>query len=185
MKEFIENVDYQKALHSNYDRVNEYMEQVGLKEQARVSVRSAIQSMNRCVHIDETITQLEEGLGRTNLTKSMKLYRAIKSSTYLERIDGKDLNSLIGKKLSNDALISTSLLYDCSFAKYDNCDTVFELYVPQGSRGYYIAKVSAYNKIEQEVVLSPVDIYITDVQTGIIDKNGKKEYIKSFNAKQR
>ena len=64
MKQFIKNTDYQETLHSNYDRANEYMEQMGIQPKARISVRSAMQSMDRCAHIDETISSLDEGLGR-------------------------------------------------------------------------------------------------------------------------
>ena len=178
MKQFIKDADYKETLHSNYDRVNEYMEQMGIQQNARVSVRSAMQSMDRCAHIDETISSLDEGLDRTNLPKSMKLYRAVKSS-YLEKAlpEGADLSSLIGKTVSNNGQTSTSPLYDSSFAKYDDYDTVFEIYAPEGSRGSYITELSAYDNVEQEVLLNPNDLYITNVQKGVIDKNGKTKNI--------
>ena len=98
MKQFIKDADYKETLHSNYDRVNEYMEQMGIQQNARVSVRSAMQSMDRCAHIDETISSLDEGLDRTNLPKSMKLYRAVKTS-YLEKglKEGEDLSQFSRK----------------------------------------------------------------------------------------
>ena len=178
MKQFIKDADYKETLHSNYDRVNEYMEQMGIQQNARVSVRSAMQSMDRCAHIDETISSLDEGLDRTNLPKSMKLYRAVKSS-YLEKAlpEGADLSSLIGKTVSNNGQTSTSPLYDSSFAKYDDYDTVFEIYAPEGSRGSYITELSAYDNVEQEVLLNPNDLYITNVQKGVIDKNGKTKNV--------
>lgn len=174
IKQFIKDANYQETLHSNYDRANEFMEQIGVNSKARVSVRSAIQSMHRCAHIDETITSLDEGLGRTNLPKSMKLYRAVKSD-YLEKAlqEGEDLSSLVGKIVSNNGQTSTSPLYDSSFAKYDDYDTVFEIYAPQGSRGSYITELSAYDNAEQEVLLNPNDLYIINVKKGVIDKNGK------------
>lgn len=178
MKQFIKDTNYQETLHSNYDRVNEYMEQIGVHPKARVSVRSAMQSMDRCAHIDETISSLDEGLGRTNLPKSMKLYRAVKSN-YLEKAlpEGEDLTSLVGKTVSNNGQTSTSPLYDSSFAKYDDYDTVFEIYVPQGSRGSYITELSAYDNSEQEVLLNPNDLYITNVQKGVVDKNGRTKNV--------
>ena len=178
MKKFIKDTDYQETLHSNYDRANEYMEQMGIQPKARVSVRSAMQSMDRCTHIDETISSLDEGLGRTNLPKSMKLYRAVKSS-YLEKAlpEGVDLSSLVGKTVSNNGQTSTSPLYDSSFAKYNDYDTVFEIYAPEGSRGSYITELSAYDNVEQEVLLNPNDLYITNVQKGVIDKNGKTKNV--------
>lgn len=178
MKQFVQSADYQSPLHSNYDIANEYMEQMGFRQNARVSVRSAMQSIDRCTHIDETIAALEDGLGSTHLSKSMKLYRAVKSS-YLEKGlgEGEDLSSLVGKSISNKGQTSTSPLYDSSFASLDDYDTVFEIYTPKGSRGAYIAELSAYDKTEQEVLLNPNDLYITGVQTGVTDKNGRTKNV--------
>lgn len=179
MKELVKSVDYADTpLHSNYDVANRYMEEMGIQSNCRVSVRSAMQSMDRCSHIEETISSLEEGLGSTQLPKSMKLYRAVKSE-YLQRrlLEGQDLSSLVGKSISNNGQTSTSPLYDSSFASLEDYDTVFEIYAPQGSRGSYIAELSAYDTTEQEVLLNPNDLLITDVQTGVIDKNGKTKNV--------
>ena len=178
MKQFVKSADYESTLHSNYEIANDYMEQMGIQQNSRVSVRSAMQSMDRCAHIDETIASLDEGLGSTHLDKSMKLYRAVKSS-YLEKglKEGEDLSSLVGKTISNKGQTSTSPLYESSFASLDEYDTVFEIYAPKGSRGSYIAELSAYDKTEQEVLLNPNDLYITDVQTGVIDKNGRTKNV--------
>ncbi len=178
MKQFVQSADYESTLHSNYDIANEYMEQMGFQKNARVSVRSAMQSIDRCTHIDETIAALEDGLGSTHLSKSMKLYRAVKSS-YLEKGlgEGEDLSSLVGKSISNKGQTSTSPLYDSSFASLDDYDTVFEIYTPKGSRGAYIAELSAYDKTEQEVLLNPNDLYITGVQMGVANKNGKTKNV--------
>lgn len=179
MKQFVKDADYDETpLHDSYDTANRYMEQIGLKQNSRVSVRSAMQSMHRCTHIDETIASLEEGIGSTNMPKSMKLYRAVKSS-YLEKglKPGENLSSLVGKSISNNGQTSTSPLYDSSFASLDEYDSVFEIYTPKGSRGSYIAELSAYDKTEQEVLLNPNDLYITGVQTGVVDKNGRTKNV--------
>ena len=126
MKQFVKDADYDETpLHDSYDTANRYMEQIGLKQNSRVSVRSAMQSMHRCTHIDETIASLEEGIGSTNMPKLMKLYRAVKSS-YLEKgqKSGEDLSSLVGKSVSNNGQTSTSPLYDSSFASLDEYDSV-------------------------------------------------------------
>ena len=73
--------------------------------------------------------------------------------------------------------MSTSLLYDLSFAKYDDYDTVFEIYAPEGTRGSYITELSAYENAEQEVLLNPSDLYIINVQKGVIDKNGRTKNV--------
>ena len=178
MKQFVQNADYQFPLHSNYEAANEYMEQIGFQQNARVSVRSAMLAIDRYIHIDEIIAALEDGLGSTHLPKPMKLYRAIKSS-YLEKGlgEGEDLSSLVGKSISNEGQTSTSPLYNSSFAGLDDYDTVFEIYTPKGSRGAYIAELSAYSNTEQEVLLNPNDLYITGVQMGITDKNGRTKNI--------
>ena len=174
IKQFIKDTDYQETLHSNYDKVNAYMEQLGIQPIARISVRRAMQSMDRCAHIDETISSLDEALGKSNLPKSMKLYRAVKSSYLKEGLPkDTDLTGLVGKIVSNNVQISTSPLYDSSFAKYDDYDTVFEIYTPEGTRGSYITELSAYDNAEQEVLLNPSDLYIINVQKGVIDKNGR------------
>lgn len=179
IKQFVKSADYQgTALHENYDIINQYMEQNDFPANSFVCARSAMQSMDRCNHIDETIEQLEDGLGKTNLPKSMKLYRAVKSEYLTKGLrDGESLDSLIGKQISNKGQTSTSPLYDSSFASLDEYDTVFEIYAPQGTRGSYIAELSAYDSTEQEVLLNPNDLYITGVQTGVIDKNGKTKNI--------
>lgn len=179
IKQFVKSADYQKtALHDNYDIINQYMTKKGLPANSFVCARSAMQSMDRCTHIDETIAQLEDGIGKTNLPKSMKLYRAVKSEYLTKGLkDGESLDSLIGKQISNKGQTSTSPLYDSSFASLDDYDTVFEIYAPQGTRGSYIAELSAYDSTEQEVLLNPNDLYITGVQTGVIDKNGKTKNI--------
>ena len=179
MKQFVKDADYDETpLHNSYDIANRYMEGMGLKQNSRVSVRSAMQSMHRCNHIDETIASLDEGLGSTNMPKSMKLYRAVKSSFLEKGLKlGEDLSSLVGKSISNKGQTSTSPLYDSSFASLDEYDSVFEIYTPKGTRGSYIAELSAYDKTEQEVLLNPNDLYITGVQTGVIDKNGRTKNV--------
>lgn len=178
VKQFLISSDYKKTLHSNYKKINEYMEQIGIDLRARVSARKAMQSMDRCAHIDETIHSLEEGLGKTSLPKSMKLYRAVKSKNLNKGLQPDiDLASLVGKTVSNKGQMSTSPLYDSSFAKYDDYDIVFEIYAPQCSRGLYITELSAYDKAEQEVLLNPNDLYITNVNRDIVDKNGKRKTI--------
>jgi len=173
MKQFVKMADYDKTpLHDSYNIANRYMEEKELIHNSRVSVRRAMQSMYRCAHIDETIASLEEGLGRTNISKSMVLYRAINSSFLEEKLgEGKNLTSLLGMSIGNKGQTSTSPLYDSSFASLDECDCVFEIYTPKGSRGAYIAELSAYDKTEQEVLLNPNDLYIISVQTGVVDKN--------------
>ena len=48
-----------------------------------------------------------------------------------------------------------------------------EIYAPKGTQGSYITQLSDYENTEQEVLLNPNDIYVVDVQKGVIDQNGK------------
>ena len=106
----------------------------------------------------------------------MKLYRAVKSS-YLEKglKEGEDLSSLVGKSISNKGQTSTSPLYDSSFASLDEYDTVFEIYAPKGSRGSYIAELSAYDKTEQEVLLNPTIYILQMFKLVLLTKMGEQK----------
>lgn len=180
MKEFVMDAEYgEKKLYENWDIARNYMEQLGLKKSGRLGVLGAMKFMDRCEHIDETIVALKENLGKMNMPKSMKLYRALDSPSLEKYLrEGEDLSSLVGKNIGNNQMTtSTSLLYDTSFARQDGKDAVIEIYAPKGSIGAYIAGLSGYDKAEQEVLLNPNDLYITGVQTGVVDKNGKTKNV--------
>lgn len=178
IQEFVKGLDYQTPLHNNYDISNTTMSQLGIPNNCQVSVRAAIREMNNYSHIDDTVKALNDGLAGTRLPSSMVLHRAVKSS-FLEKglKDGESLESLVGRTVSNSGHTSTSPLYESSFASLDEYDAVFEIYAPKGSQGAYIAPLSSYDKVEQEVLLSPNDMFITDVQTGVIDQNGRNKTI--------
>ena len=83
------------------------------------------------------------------------------------------LENYIGKSISNKGYTSTTLLYKLSFAKYDDYDTVMEIYAPKGTLGSYIAQLSDYDNTEQEVLLNSNDIYFLDARKNVRDPNGK------------
>ena len=101
----------------------------------------------------------------------MKLYRAIKTNAEINP------EYYIGKIMNNKGYTSTSPLYDSSFAKYDDYDTVMEIYAPKGTQGLYITQLSDYENTEQEVLLNPNDIYVVDAQKGVIDQNGRTKTV--------
>lgn len=168
---FIQQLDYSRPIHNNYDMINSYMEEMNLPKNCFPSICKTIKDINSLEHIDETISSLDEGLSRTRLPQSMKLYRAIKTNTQV------NVQNYIGNTINNQGYISTSPLYDSSFAKYDEYDTVLEIYAPKGTQGAYIMHLSDYDDVEQEVLLNPNNIYILNAQTGIIDKNGKSKTV--------
>lgn len=167
----IQQLDYDKPVHNNYDIINSHMQGMNLQRGCSPSVCKAVKDMNSLEHIDETISSLDEGLSKARLPQSMKLYRAIKTNGQV------DAQSYVGKNMNNKGYTSTSPLYDSSFAKYEEYDTVMEIYVPKGTQGAYITQLSDYDSVEQEVLLNPNDIYVVGAQSGVIDKNGKSKTV--------
>lgn len=167
----IQQLDYDKPVHNNYDIINSHMQEMNLPRGCSPSVCKAVKDMNSFEHIDETISSLDEGLSRARLPQSMKLYRAIKTNGQV------DMQSYVGKSMNNKGYTSTSPLYDSSFAKYDEYDTVMEIYAPKGTQGAYITQLSDYDSVEQEVLLNPNDIYVVGAQSGVVDKNGKSKTV--------
>lgn len=125
----IQQLNYDKPVHNNYDIINSYMQEMNLPRDCSPSVCKAVKDMNSFKHIDETISSLDEGLSKARLPQSMKLYRAIKTNGQV------DMQNYVGKSMNNKGYTSTSPLYDSSFAKYDEYDTVMEIYAPKGTQG--------------------------------------------------
>lgn len=172
----LQEMDYGRPVHENYELINNYMREQSLPSTCAPSVRKAIQSMDRFEHIDETIGALDDGLSKTKLQDSMKLYRAMKGEALKKITRVEDLRELKGRSFQDTGQTSTSPLYESSFAKYDTHNAVFEIYAPKGTRGSYVTQLSDYGTAEQEVLLNPNDLYITDVQD-IVDKNGQNKTI--------
>lgn len=171
ISDFIQHLDYEQPVHDNYDMINSQMQKMNLPRGFSPSVCKAVKDMNSFEHIDQTIASLDDGLSRARLPQSMKLYRAIKTNGQV------DAQSYVGKSLNNKGYTSTSPLYDSSFAKYDEYDTVMEIYAPKGTQGAYITQLSDYDNVEQEVLLNPNDIYVVGAQNSVIDKNGRSKTV--------
>ena len=176
VQEFVKGLDYERPVYENYEKINDYSIQGNLPNACKASINKSVQSMDRFNHIDETVAELDDALSKTQLINSMKVYRAVKGNSLKELYQVEDLSELKGKSLQNKGQTSTSPLYDSSFAKYDTYDAVFEIFAPRGSKGSYITQLSDYGKAEQEVLMNPNDLYITDVSE-IVDKNGKNKTI--------
>ena len=171
IEDYIERLDFNRPVYENYGMINQYMAEMNIPRSCYPSVCTAVKSMDSLEHIDTTLANLDEGLSKSRLPQSMKLYRAIKTNG---EINFKDY---IGKSINNKGYTSTSPLYDSSFAKYDDYDTVMEIYVPKGTQGSYITQLSDYGNTEQEVLLNPSDIYVVDAQKGVIDQNGRTKTV--------
>jgi len=167
----VESLNYQRPNYENYGAIRETLGTEDIPSGCYTSINKSVKDLNNYHHIDETIEQLDEGLSKAQLPCSMKLYRAIRTK------EGVDVTDWVGKSSYNKGYTSTSPLYDSSFAKYDEYNTVMELYAPKGTRGVYMAPFSDYDSVEQEVLLNSNDVYFTEAQTGVIDKNGRSKTI--------
>lgn len=171
LKDYIGRLNFNKPLYENYEMVNKYMQEVNIPRNCYTSICMAVKSMDSLEHIDGTLASLDDGLSKSRLPQSMKLYRAIKTNGKINTED------YIGKSMNNKGYTSTSLLYNSSFAKFDDYDTVMEIYAPKGTQGLYMTLLSDYDNTEQEILLNPNNIYVMDVQKGVVDPNGKTKTI--------
>lgn len=171
IEDYIQSLDFSKPVHENYEMISQYIQQRNIPHNCYPSICTAVKDMDSLEHIDSTLSNLDEGLSKAKLSKSMKLYRAIKTDGNINP------ESYIGKNISNKGYTSTSPLYQSSFAKYDDYDTVMEIYAPKGTQGTYITQLSDYDSAEQEVLLNPNDIYVIDAQKGVVDQNGKTKTV--------
>lgn len=171
IKDYIGTLDFNKPVHENYEIVNQCMQKINIPHNCYPSICTAVKGMDSLEHIDSTLASLEDGLSKSRLPQSMKLYRAIKTNGKM------NLENYIGKSMNNRGYTSTSPLYNSSFAKYDDYDTVMEIYAPKGTQGSYMTQLSDYDNAEQEVLLNPNDIYVIDAQKGVIDQNGRSKTV--------
>ena len=171
LKDYIRRLNFNKPLYENYEMVNQYMQETNMPRNCYPSICTAVKSMDSLEHIDSTLASLDDGLSKSRLPQSMKLYRAIKTNGKINPED------YIGKSMNNKGYTSTSPLYNSSFAKYDDYDTVLEIYAPKGTQGLYMTLLSDYDNAEQEVLLSPNDMYVIDAQKGVVDENEKTKTV--------
>lgn len=171
LEDYIGTLDFSKPVHENYEMISQYMQEMNIPRNCYPSICTAVKGMDSLEHIDSTLESLDDGLSKARLPQSMKLYRAIRTNG--------DINpeGYVGKSMSNKGYTSTSPLYESSFAKYDDYDTVMEIYAPKGTQGSYITQLSDYDSAEQEVLLNPNDIYVVNAQSGVIDQNGRTKTV--------
>lgn len=179
--DYVNALDYSKPLHENWQAMKKYLEQYGISKKYVAVINSTVMHKNSLAHLDETLSALDQGL-TTKLPKSMKLTRAVKGEYLVSYLKpGEDLTSLIGTKIEETGYTSTSPIYDASFAKYDDYDVVYDIYVPKGTQGTSITPFSSYDAAEEEILLNANDLYIIDVIPNVIDKNGRiKTVLKSI-----
>lgn len=136
IKDYIGTLDFNKPVHENYKMVNQYMKKMNIPHNCYPSICTAVKGMDSLEHIDSTLASLDDGLSKSRLPQSLKLYRAIKTNGKMNP------ENYIGKSMNNRGYTSTSPLYNSSFAKYDDYDTVMEIYAPKGTQGAYMTQLS-------------------------------------------
>lgn len=175
--DYVNGLDYSKPLHENWQATTRYLEQYGISRKYTAAINSTVMHKNSLAHLDETLSSLDQGL-TTRLPESMKLTRAVRGEYLMGQLQpGEDLTSLIGRRIEETGYSSTSPIYDTSFAKYDDCDVVYDIYAPKGTQGISITPFSSYGTAEEEVLLNSNDLYITDVVPGVVDKNGRTKTV--------
>lgn len=178
---YVNALDYSKPLHENFQVMKSFLKQYEISKKYSAVINSTVVHKNSFAHLDETLSSLDKSL-TTKLPESMKLTRAIKGKYLVKYLKpGEDLTSLIGTKIEETGYTSTSPIYDTSFAKYDDYDVVYDIYVPKGTQGTSITPFSSYGTAEEEILLNSNDLYIIDVIPNVVDKNGRiKTVLKSI-----
>lgn len=171
LEDHIDKLDFNKPVHENYENISQYMQEMNIPHNCYPSICTAVKGMDSLQHIDSTLTNLDDGLSKARLPQSIKLYRAIKTNGEINP------ENYVGKSMSNNGYTSTSPLYESSFAKYDDYDTVMEIYAPKGTQGCYMTQLSDYDSAEQEVLLNSNDIYVVNAQKGVVDQNGRTKTV--------
>lgn len=72
---------------------------------------------------------------------------------------------------------STSTEYATSFAKYQNYDTILEIFAPKGTQVLNVSEFSDYGDVENEFLLKSIKMFIYDVNPNIIDENNNKKVL--------
>ena len=80
IEDYIEKLDFNRPVYENYEMVNQYMAEMNIPHSCYPSVCTAVKGMDSLEHIDTTLANLDEGLSKSRLPQSMKLYRAIKTN---------------------------------------------------------------------------------------------------------
>ena len=167
---YIDNLDYTEPLYQNYDVLRNNIDALDLKGSSKASIFNAIKNIDSLNHIDETINNLDDAILKSYMNESVKVYRALKG------VPEENLTNMVGKNLNNKGYTSTTPVYDSSFAKYDEYNTVIEMNIPKGTQGIDIRRFSAYD-VENEILLNENYLTVFDVKKRTVDKNGKEKNI--------
>ncbi len=168
---YIGNLDYNVPLYKNYDIMKDNIDKLYYPNSIKASVLATIKDINNLVHIDKTINSLDDVLSKSSINESLIVYRALKN------FPKEKLDVMNGITINNKGYMSTTPVYESSFAKYSDYNTVMEIYIPKGTQGIDITRFSDYDNVENEILLNENDLTIFETKIGVIDKNGEEKNI--------
>lgn len=182
--DFVENIDYENDEPDEVSqRAERFYKSNHVPHKSTYDINGYINKMFELSKLDETISSIDKTL-ENQIPYNMILYRGIEDK-YLNEIffnnltpEKNDYTSLIGKKLEENGYLSTSSIYDASFAIFPRKNVVFKIFVPKGSQGMNIMPFSNYEN-ECEILLNSSDLYIFDVENDFIDKDFNKKIVLS------
>lgn len=140
---YLVSLDYNLPLHCNFTYVKEkYKEEY--KSFVITSINKAVKDLNSLFHIEETISTLKNVLLSSEIQENLVVFRGLKGDA------GNPEKFMKNHKIKG--IISSSMDYESSFAKYPEYKTVIKLIVPKGTKGIVLTPFSDYEQ-ENEVLL--------------------------------
>lgn len=154
----ITNIDYGFPLYLNFQKIKEYFQKENISKVYLATVCSTVKKYDILFNMDEIIFEIDEALNKSIIEENTVLYRGLK----IKNANTGDIKEKLN--LHNKNYMSTSLIHDSSFAKYDEYNVVFQLYVPCGTNGIFISPFSDYGDTEQEILLGNNILNILEIQ---------------------
>lgn len=171
-------IEFAKTLNpfEEYDiiqqEVNSYVNKLGFTQTLSAYCLSYIYDVMNVLRIGKNISNLDKSL-KNQIPYNMVLYRAIDPSFLdLSKDVIKNPEILLGETLNQNGYTSTSLRYDNCFAKYSQYPLVLKIFVPKGTQGLDISRLS-YLPNEEEVLLNSCNLFIFNISSFVHDKNSK------------
>lgn len=144
----VENIPYtQFSLKECYDSMLAVCTTI-----IKPSICASVRNLHIAHSAPEIVKHICTAIMRHPLAEPLTVYRAVKN-TYPDPI------------IINRGLTSTSVTASASFVKYDGYNTILELILPAGFHCINIAPFSNYDDVEQEILLPPNRITVSEHYT--------------------
>lgn len=166
VQEFLKTIDMSLPLKTIMKQIEEYKK---ITHFDTLALGTAVEDLKNLSTAREHYSILCKTLNKTKLNENLILYRAVNPDYLLKEY--KDINNLIGKRLKQDSIISTSYTKS-GFLKNPGYDLIFEIKANENINGLNISWLSGYSN-ENEVLLSNVDFQVDSIR---FDEDTKKYY---------